>query len=142
MVISTRVIGKRKSPVEDWNYEPPNDLIEQGDGGITLRELIELVVRDEVRNFRERQKRERLVFVLSSKEIREGAEKGKVTMGGKEMMQEVDEDVAVGTALEAFEDGLYLVFIDEVEQRELDQQVFVQLDTKMVFVRLTFLAGA
>ena len=57
-------------------------------------------------------------------------------------LQSVDPDEAVATALQAFLDGLYLVFIDDVEQRDLDAQVFLTPESKLTFLRLTFLAGA
>lgn len=47
----------------------------------------------------------------------------------------------MATALEAFEDGLYLVVVDEREQRSLDAQVFLQPDSTVAFVRLVMLAG-
>ena len=39
------------------------------------------------------------------------------------------------------EDGLYLVIIDEDEQKSLDAQVFLQEDSRLTFIRLTLLAG-
>jgi hypothetical protein len=49
--------------------------------------------------------------------------------------------LAVATALQAFEDGIFLVVIDEQEQRTLDQEVFVQPDSRLTFIRLSMLAG-
>ena len=54
----------------------------------------------------------------------------------------VDPEQAVATALQGFEDGLYLVMIDGVEQRDLNASVFVTDASQLVFIRLTFLAGA
>jgi hypothetical protein len=48
---------------------------------------------------------------------------------------------AIGTALEAFEDSIYLVILDEKEHRDLDAQVYVQAESRITFVRLTLLAG-
>jgi hypothetical protein len=62
-------------------------------------------------------------------------------MGGRDLDQKVDADEAVATALEAFEDGLYLVVVDGQELRNLDAQVFLQPDSRVAFVRLTLLAG-
>jgi hypothetical protein len=44
--------------------------------------------------------------------------------------------------LQAFEDGLYLVAVDGVEQRNLDARIFLAADSRVVFIRLVFLAGA
>ena len=62
-------------------------------------------------------------------------------MGGALGPGTVDVEEAVGTALQAFEDGLFLVVLDETELRDLDAQVFVQADSRLTFVRLTLLAG-
>ena len=79
---------------------------------------------------------------LTAREIAAGAERGKIESGGSEVpVQPVDEDEAVATACQAFEDGLFLVVIDGQEHRELDRQVFVQPDSRVTFLRLTLLAG-
>ena len=62
-------------------------------------------------------------------------------MGGRNLKQKVDEEDAVGAALQAFEDGLYLVVLDGEEQRELDREVYLQPDSRVTFVRLAMLAG-
>jgi hypothetical protein len=139
LTISGKVLGRKKPLFADWSIPFPPDL---GDGGsITLRDLIGRVVRAEVEAFKKRQQ-ERLLFrALTEKQIQEGATKGKIESGGSDLNQKVDADEAVATALEAFEDGLYLVVVDEQEQRSLDAQVFLQPDSKVAFVRLVMLAG-
>jgi len=82
-----------------------------------------------------------MVQVLSAKEIEAGAARGKVDSGGRDLNQEVDEEEAVGVALQAFEDGLYLVIIDDREYRELDAEVFLQPESRITFLRLIMLAG-
>lgn len=140
LTISGKTVGRKKPLFADWSVPPPPEL---GDGGsLTLRDLIGHVVRSEVAAFQERQKDRLNLRILSQKEIEQGAEKGKIEMGGSEVApQKVDPEEAVGVALEAFEDGLYLVIVDEEEKRELDGQVFVQPDSKIAFVRLAMLAG-
>jgi hypothetical protein len=88
------------------------------------------------------QEERKLVRILTEREIESGLEKGRMDSGGRDLHQKIDPDEAVGTALQAFEDGLYLVFLDEEEQRDLDKQVFLRPDSKLTFVRLTLLAGA
>jgi len=142
MLIETRVIGKRSRPLDDWSVPLPPESGDASDGGLTLRELIARVVRAEVRAFDRRERARRLVRVLSDREIAEGAEKGKIDSGGRPPTGDVDAEVAVGAALQGFEDGLYLVILDGQEQRDLDRQVFVHSESRLVFLRLTFLAGA
>ena len=82
-----------------------------------------------------------MVQVLSAREIEEGAAKGKIDSGGRDLDQKVDPAEAVGVALEAFEDGLYLVIIDDEEYRDLDREVYLQPDSRITFLRLIMLAG-
>jgi hypothetical protein len=142
VLIETRVLGKRARSLDRWSVPPVPLLGDDGDGGLTLRELIARVVRAEVRAFERREQARRLVRVLSNTEIAEAAARGKVDPGGRAPTGAVDEDAAIGAALQGFEDGLYLVILDGIEQRSLDVQIYPKPDSQLVFLRLTFLAGA
>ncbi|MFK7768661.1 MAG: hypothetical protein AB8B55_15680 [Mariniblastus sp.] len=143
MLITTKTLGSKKPLFADFSIPLPPDWDSEGDGGFTLRDLIERIVRHEVAAFRKRQTDRQFIRVLSSSEIDDAAEKGKIEMGGSEITpQNVDVDAAVDTALIAFEDGLYLVVIDEVRFTSLDQAVFVNEESQITFVRLTMLSGA
>ena len=139
LLVSTRVLGRRKPLLGDFSVPPP-----PGSGGddLRLRDVIEHVVRHEAREFKRRQVTRRLDRVLSESQIAEAAVRGKVDPSAKDFEQNVDVEVAVDTALRAFEDGLYLVIIDEVQRRSLDEPVRLVEDSRLAFIRLTFLAGA
>jgi hypothetical protein len=140
LTISGKSIGRRKPLFADFSVPPPL-LSHEGDA-ITLRDVIEHVVREEVSAFKKRQQ-DRVVFrALTARQIEEAADGGKIASGGSEVPpQEVDPDAAVGTAIVAFEDGLYFVVIDDEQVKELDQQVFLRPDSRITFIRLTLLAG-
>ena len=138
VLVETRVLGKRRALIPSWAVPVPT---EPADGGLTLRELIARVVRSEVAAFGERQRARRFVRALTARDVEEGRLRGKIAPGGTSNEQTVDPEEAVGTALQAFEDGLYLVILDGQEQKDLDRQVYVTETSSMVFVRLTFLAG-
>ncbi|MFO0926451.1 MAG: hypothetical protein U0736_05350 [Gemmataceae bacterium] len=139
LTISGKALGRKKPLFADFSIPFPPDL---GDGGaVTLRDLISRVVRGEVDAFKQRQEERKVFRALTAREISEGAARGKVEMGGTDLNQKVDVDEAIGTALLAFEDGLFLVVVDGQEQRDLDAQVFVQPDSRVTFVRLVMLAG-
>jgi hypothetical protein len=53
----------------------------------------------------------------------------------------VDEEEAVSTVVQAFEDGLFLVIMDGEEKKELDGEVFLKVDSNLVFIRLTMISG-
>ncbi|HEX2079106.1 MAG TPA: hypothetical protein VHG08_15385 [Longimicrobium sp.] len=144
VVVTTRALGRRRPLLDDWSVDLPPGAEGGGDGGLTLRELIARVVRAEVAAFRRRQREGALLRVLSGAEIQAGAERGRVVPGGRPAADDVavDEEEAVAVALTGFLDGLYLVLVDGAEQRDLDAQVYVRPDTRLTFLRLTFLAGA
>lgn len=132
--VQARQLGSRRKLLEDWGCElPPLASGNGGDGGLTLRELIEMIVRREVGAFRQRQDRARLPQILTAREIDDQAASGRVLPGEREFKQLVDEEQAVGAALQAFEDGLYLVILDGQEKRSLDEAVFVHDRSTLVF---------
>ena len=144
ITIRGKALGHRKPLFEDFSVPPPRD-IGDGDGPLTLRALITHIVISEVEAFRKRQDARRLDRVLSPREIEHGEQKGKISPEARDPRHqhpEVEVDSAIATALEAFEDGLYLVVIDEREYTDLDAFVNLKPDSRVTFIRLTFLAGA
>ena len=139
-VVSGRALGRRKPLFTDWSIPVPPQ--PRGEGGLTLRRLIERIVVEQVTAFRQRQADDQMLRALTSQQIDESAERGKITIGQSAVgVQEVDEESAIGAAWQAFEDGLYLVMIDEVEQKQLDGEVRLSDDSRITFLRLTLLAG-
>lgn len=146
MIVTGRSLGQRRPLFRDWSIAiPPIPENDDGDsgGGMTLADLIERVVREQVKLFQKRQQDDQFIRALTSSQIQMKAEKGSVKMGGSRSgVQEVDEEQAVHAALQAFEDGLYLVIIDEIKYENLNQQVFISEESRMTFIRLTMLSGA
>ena len=139
VTVSAKQLGKRRPLFEDFSVPTPPEF--HGDDGVTLRDLISHIVRREVDAFRTRQAERRVFRVLSPQEIEQGAEKGKIEMGGSILNQPVDEEAAVDAALTAFEDEMYLAVIDGERIHSLDEQVYLKPDSNVTFVRLTLLAG-
>ncbi len=137
--VEGKVLGRKRPLFTDWAVPLPPEC--RGEGGLTLRQLIAQVVRQEVEAFRRRQQQRRLVRVLSPQQIEQGAQQGKIDSGGRQLHQKVDPEEAVATAWEAFQDGIYLVIIDGQQYQDLDQQVFLQPDSRVTFLRLVMLAG-
>lgn len=140
MIITGKAIGSRRPLFGDWSCPiPPN--AHDGDG-LTLRVLIESIVRQQLAAFRKRQQDGQFIRALSADQIDEAARRGKVDSGGSEIeLQEVDTEHAVQNAWQAFEDGIYLVAIDDQKQESLDQQIYLTEDSRITFIRLTMLTG-
>ena len=135
LAISGKALGKKRPLFADFSIPAP------AEGSVALRDLLSRIVRHEVEAFRERQEDRKFVKALTARQIDESAARGKIDMGGRDLDQKVDTDEAIRVALEAFEDGLFLVIIDGTDYKTLDSEVALQSDSKVGFVRLTMLAG-
>ena len=140
LTVEAKVIGQKRPLFTDWRIElPPLD--ENRGDYLRLRDLITSIVMKEVEAFRLLQEERKLARVMSRQEIERSAATGKVDPGERDLGQQVNVDEAVAVALQAFEDGLYFVFVDEFQQTSLDSEVFLKTDSKVVFLRLAALVG-
>jgi hypothetical protein len=147
--VETRIVGKRLPLHTPWHVVLPTSFSHRTSDAnrpMRLRDLLEYIIREEVRAFQLRQEERRLVYVLSLREIGEAARSGKVTMSGPQELrqgldEEVDEEAAVATALLAFEDGLYFIFLDGQQQLDLNAPVRLHPASTLTFIRLVALVG-
>ncbi|WP_096155403.1 hypothetical protein [Bacillus sp. FJAT-45066] len=109
----------------------------------SLRELITEVVTQNVKQFNEKASNPelRIVNYLSSTDIEQQVQVGKV--GFQTIYNEslADLNKAIETSILAFEDGLYRVIINDKEAEQLDTPLVVPEDSEVVFIRLTMLTG-
>lgn len=153
LCFTVRHPGRKKAFPADRAYffEPPPK---------TLRELLALLVQQELRLFRERvdaasrfengvENGETFsgVLIRDEAQIREELHQtGRAGFGMTGSCRDVheipDEEEAVRTAVSAFEDGLFRVFGPRGELTELDGPLSVFDGETLTFVRLTFLAGS
>ena len=137
LTIDARLLGQKRHLLTGWNLELPPETRTR----LSLRELISRVVEAEVEAFQQRQTERRLARVLNPIQIEEGLARGKVDLGERELNQNVDAARAVAAALQAFEDGLYFVFVAGSQVTELDTELVLELQTAVSFLRLVALAG-
>jgi hypothetical protein len=102
--------------------------------------LIEQIVRNNVKAYNEKNTDQAIFRYLSDEEIEDGASTGKIGFGDKKNDRIVDETAAVDTALLAFSDGLFRLYVND---KAIDFGEDVQLNEgdEIVFIRLTMLAG-
>jgi len=131
-------MGKTQPIFANWELHLPEQ-VEQTP--LTLRALLTQIVLAEVAGFTDRQHQRRLLQVLSPAQIGLGMEQGKVESGGSTVEQVIDLEQATETALQAFIDGFYLVFLDEQQQENLDDVVTLQPHSELLFLRLVPLVG-
>lgn len=109
---------------------------------LSLRKLIEAVVRDQVDTYNRKErddpdedsplKSEQPVPLLST---------GKIAFGKIYNEKKAGVNGAINNALQSFEDGLYLVFYGDRELTSLEEKVDISEGGIFRFVRLVFLSG-
>ena len=106
-----------------------------------MRELIALAVREELAAYAERRLERTFAQVLTEQALQAGRTAGRIDSGQRNTAPPPPPDVAVGIAIEAFEDGLFLVLVDGRQEDDLDAQVMVGPESSVTFVRLVALSG-
>nr|WP_205516368.1 hypothetical protein [Paenibacillus sp. SYP-B3998] len=134
MYVTVKSLGKRKNVLTRL-------AIELQVNPTTLRELITEVVLMNVQKLNDKQQNTALIPFLTRAEIEERGENGKVGFGSVYNEQIPELAKAVETALLAFEDGLYKVFIREEGISHLESPLKLMEEDEIVFIRFTMLAG-
>ena len=137
MIIEAKTLGSRQRPFEPWEI----DLFEKRSETLTLQDFLTRIVLHELEAFKLRQESRKLARALSREEIAEGAARGKVDMGGRDLQQEVNPAKAVENALLAFKDGFYFVFVDEIQIETLSDSITLNPESQILFLRLVPLVG-
>lgn len=133
--VNIKQIGQRRQAVKPIPFEVAG-------APETVRELITQTVTTCVREYEKRQQMSGEVpQPLTTQQITDMADVGKIAFGINYGEKKPDLQQAIETALQAFADGIYRVFLNEEELTALDQQITLNAEDTLTFVRLTLLAG-
>lgn len=132
--VNLKSVGKRKPALEKSPYTLPESIV-------SLRQLIEAIVRHEVEQYNRRGPENILLSFLTEAEIADRSIVGKVNFGCLHSDRIANPEKAIPSALQGFEDGLFRVLVGETEVRELDAPLQIHEGDTLTFIRLTFLAG-
>lgn len=132
--IQVKKLGKRIQTVGSIPYELETC-------PATLRELIACMVNQGVEGYNERLRSGEQNKALSEAEIQDMSQVGKVAFGIPFGEREANPQKAVDAALLAFTDGLYRIYINEMEITELDTPVHLCEDDTIAIIRLVMLTG-
>lgn len=132
--MNVKVVGRRGPVLQPIPFEPEEKCT-------TVRGLLASIVRQQVRLFAERQESQRLVRILTEKEVEEGHAAGRILSGGSDLRQSVDAEAAVEAAWTSFRDGFFYFFLDDEPLTDLDQAVDVTQSREALFLRLVPLVG-
>ncbi|TBN06690.1 hypothetical protein EYD45_02055 [Hyunsoonleella flava] len=131
-LINLKRLGKRKIYTETIVVEHQiND----------LKDLIIACVSSKVRQYNSKREKNQLLSFLTPSQIQEQSETGKISFGDIANFKLADETESIETALQAYADGMFLVFLDDEEVSTLDTKIALSKDTNITFLRMTFLTG-
>ena len=139
--VSATVTGHRRRGVREHDL-----VLDLPPGQVTARQLIEAAVTAEVAAYQARAEEVSLVRVLTQKALLADLERGAVRTGGAPQAQarnaeSVDVADAVDTAVLAFGDGLFRIFVGDRELTDDAAAVSVADGAALLFLRLVPLAG-
>ena len=106
-----------------------------------VEELIKAAVATTVNEYNERRESSDLITVLTPGLIEDKAQTGKVSFGVNYGEKSPDLETAVNNALEAFADGIVVIFADDKKLDSLDEAININEIKSLTFVKLTMLAG-
>jgi hypothetical protein len=129
--VRAKVTGHRRGGARDLALALPP-------GPVTARQIIEAAVAAEVAASAERAEQASLVRVLTDQALRDDLAGGAVRMGDASPPGPPDVAVAVETALLAFDDGIFKVFVGDTEA---EGPVALADGADVLFLRLVPLAG-
>lgn len=107
----------------------------------TLQDLVEELVKQNVRASLASREQRNMFSFLKAKETENQMATGKVGFRYVYGEQQPDVEKAVQEAESAFRDGLYRVFINDIEVLEYKETIKLVEHDNLVFLRLTMLAG-
>ncbi|QOS76982.1 hypothetical protein JNUCC31_19410 [Paenibacillus sp. JNUCC31] len=132
--ITVKSLGRRKPALAKQAAELP----ETTD---TLRQLIKNMVAQQVKVLQEKKHDAEWLAYLMPEDIQEQGTTGKVGFGAIYNQGIPHVEGAMDTAVTAYEDGLFKVFLNDEELLGLDEPLILREDDNVVFIRFTMLAG-
>lgn len=132
--ISAKQIRKRSAVVASSPYEL--DRAPQ-----SPRNLIAMLVTDGIRAYNTRIQGHGEPDVLSPEQMGDMAQVGKIGFGIPFGSRQADPDLAVQTAIQAFNDGLVRIFVNDRELESLDGPMELRDGDELTILRLVMLTG-
>lgn len=131
--VSVKSIGKRKNVISKHRMQLPF-------APSSLKVLLSEIIKQNIEQLEEKQEENNIFIYLTKSEVESQALNGKVGFGTIYNPKQPDLTESIKTATQAFEDGLFRVFVNNEEVEELDTPLEMDSD-EVVFIRLTMLAG-
>lgn len=106
-----------------------------------LEELLITCVKNQVEAFNSKRTEVNVIGFLSPAKIQEKAQSGKIEFGELANTDLANLQKAIDNVFLAFQDGLFLVFVDDNEITALETPLELHSQSVIAFIRMTFLVG-
>tara|TARA_R110000751_G_scaffold7805_3_gene31497 strand:+ start:35399 stop:35812 length:414 start_codon:yes stop_codon:yes gene_type:complete len=106
-----------------------------------LEALLIACVKNQVDAFNTKRTAVNVIGFLTPAQIEEQAHSGKIDFGDITNTNLANQQQAIDNVLLAFKDGLFVVFVDDIEITDLQTPLQLSSDSVIAFIRLTFLVG-
>ncbi|NJC27512.1 hypothetical protein [Neolewinella antarctica] len=129
--IQLKHLGKKKVRTVDYALPPVRN----------LDELLTAVVHQEVARFNLKREEVLLMPFLTPGDIQEQSQAGKVGLGDIANRKLATVEDSIEVARQAFKDGLFIVFHNDEELRDLAAPITLTETSVLAFLRMMFLTG-
>ena len=131
--IKVKSLSKRKPVIDSIPFKITGEVT-------SVNSLIELIVLQNVREYNNQLTETRILPYLIGDEVTNGEIIGKIGFGEKKDENKQNPDEAVKNALQSFNDGIYRLFVNDVEYG-MGDKLSIKDGDEVTFIRLTMLAG-
>ncbi|WP_234859522.1 hypothetical protein [Aquimarina aquimarini] len=107
----------------------------------TLEDLLIACVKSEVSKFNEKRENPHLLPFLTPSDIQKQSTSGKIGFGEIHNLDKATIEESIQVAIQGFKDGLFIIFINDNEIQELEQEIHLDQESIVTFLRMTFLTG-
>ncbi len=132
LTLQLKRIGKKKEKLVPFTLDKTPK---------TLEQLLIACVTNQVEAFNNKRLEINVVGFLSPSEIQHQATTGKVDFGEITNKTLANLQQSIDNVLLAFQDGLFVVFIDDSPITDLKTAITITSDSQIAFIRMTFLVG-
>ena len=137
LTVSAKQLGRKHALINRKQIE-----IDDVGPNPTVQRLIEAIVEQQVREYNGKPIEKSLLPFMDQESIDDAIATGKVGFGSIYNEAKADPDAAKRIALQAYTDGLFVLFVDDREFTDSKEIVILNPSTVITFIRLTFLAGS
>ena len=132
--INIKKISRKQNEIAQIEMDYPNEIQ-------TVRELLKETVKIMVTEYKQRMNNGELLSVLTQEQIEDKSGSGKIGFGINYGKKRLNLEKSIQSALECFEDGIVVLFINGEQVEELDAGIFLKDGDELTFVRMVPLAG-